>query len=150
MSDDAGIQMETLNQRYKELDELYHDLAVRFGLSDTALWVLYALCTAEKPYTQYDLCNAWRFPKQTVHSAIAKLEKLGYLTLHPVSGTRNRKEVSLTPAGGSFCAGTVLPLLEAEKRAYLRFSAEERETFLRLLEEQIAFLREETEEIGTQ
>ena len=144
MSDRSQTQMQELNRLYKQQDELYHNLAVRFGISDTALWILYSICSSEKPATQYDFANAWFYPKQTVNSAIARLEKTGMLSLVPVPGTRNRKNVILTKDGEAFCARTVLPLLEAEERAFRRFSEAERQTFLRLMEEQFRYLREET------
>lgn len=142
-------QINKLNRLYKAQDELYHDLAVRFGLSDTALWVLYAVCSSDKPRTQYDLASDWCFPKQTVNSAISNLAKVGHIKLCPVPGTRNRKNVSLTAQGEAFCARTVQPLLAAEKRALLRFSEEERQLYLKLFEEQITNLKAETDRLGT-
>jgi len=147
MPENTRTQLEKLNRLYKQQHTFYHDLAVRFGLSDTAMWVLYAVCSSEKPASQYDLANAWYFPKQTVNSAIRALEKAGMISLLPVPGTRNRKNVLLTQTGSAFCAGTVIPLLQAEERALLRFSGEERRTFLLLMEKQLVFLNEEAEGI---
>mgnify|MGYP001377264948 CR=1 FL=1 len=148
MSDFAREQIETLNRLYKQQDEVYHGLAVRFGISDTALWVLYGICSSQGPVTQYDLANGWYFPKQTVNSAIAALEKAGMLSLVPLPGPRNRKQVLLTRAGSAFCSRTVVPLLQAEERAFLRFSRDERQAFLLLMGKQLAFLRQETEGIA--
>lgn len=150
MSDNAKMQIKSINRLYKQQDELYHGLAVRFGLSDTALWVLYAVCSSDGPATQYDLANSWCFPKQTVNSAIAALEKAGMIQLVPLPGARNRKNVLLTGAGDVFCSGTVLPLIRAEERALLRLSEGERQTFLLLMEKQLLCLREETEKIAAQ
>ena len=146
MTDIAKTQIEKINRLYKQQDELYHGLAVRFGVSDTALWVLYAVCSSAEPVAQYDLANAWFFPKQTVNSAIAGLEGAGMLSLVPLPGTRNRKNVLLTRAGREFCSRTVEPLLKAEERAFMRFSESERQEFVRLMEKQLACLREETKE----
>lgn len=150
MSNNAKRQIEKLNRLYKQQDELYHSFAVRFGISDTAFWVLYAICSSDAPCTQYDLCNAWYFPKQTVNSAIAGLEKTGYLVLKPLPGTRNRKNAELTQAGKQFCERTIIPLLEAEKRTFLLFSEEEQNIFMAFMEKQIDYLIEETEGIRTQ
>lgn len=144
----TGTQIEKLNRLYKKQDELYHGFAVRFGISDTAMWVLYAMCTEKEPCSQYDLSNAWCVPKQTVNSAIAGLEKAGYIRLEAVSGTRNRKNLVLTEAGRAFCSETVIPLIKAENRTLMRFSVDERRLFLTLFEKQIEYLREETDGIG--
>jgi len=143
MYDSAKTQIKKLNQLYKQQDELYHDFAVRFGVSDTALWILYSICSSEGPSTQYDLANAWFFPKQTVNSAIARLEKAGIISLVPLPGTRNRKNVVLTESGTAFCARTVIPLLDAEERALSRLNDAERQTFLGLMEKQFRCLKEE-------
>lgn len=148
MSDKIRLQIEKLNRLYKAQDEVYHSVAVRFGLSDTALWVLYGLRTAEKLCTQYDLVSDWCVPKQTVNSAIAGLERAGYLRLEPMPGTRNRKTVLLTPAGEAFCARNIDFLIRAEERAFARFDGEEREEFLDLCERLVAGLKAETEGMG--
>lgn len=150
MSNNAKAQIEKINRLYKQQDDLYHNLAVRFGLSDTAFWVLYAICSSKEPVTQYDLANSWFFPKQTVNSAITGLEKAGILSLVPLAGTRKSKNVLLTEAGSKFCAGTVLLVLKAERRAILRFTQEERAAFLLFMEKQLVFLKEETGRISEQ
>ena len=147
MSNNAKAQIDKINRLYKQQGNLYHNLAVRFGLSDTAFWVLYALCSSKGPVTQYDLANGWFFPKQTVNSAITGLEKTGILSLMPLAGTSKSKNVLLTGAGSKFCAGTLMPVLNAERRAILRFTKEEREAFLLFMEKQLVFLKEETERI---
>jgi len=147
---DTAKQMERINQLYKQQDELYHNLAAQFGISDTALWVLYAVCSSGTSHTQYDLANAWYFPKQTVNSAIAGLERAGIISLVPLPGTRNRKNVVLSEAGRTFCARTVIPLLQAEERTFLRFSEQERQVFFCLMEKQFRYLKEEFGRIGKQ
>ena len=32
------------NRLYKEMDDLYHDIALKLGLSDSALTIFYAIC----------------------------------------------------------------------------------------------------------
>ena len=144
MGDTIQEQLEAVNRYYKEMDEIYHNLAGRVGLSDTSLWVLYALCASSQTYTQYDLCTEWFYPKQTVNSAINHLVRDGFIELEPIKGTRNRKAVHLTDAGKNFCKDTVLPLIQAEQRCFERFTAEERATLLLLQKKQLTFFKEET------
>lgn len=56
---------------YKMCDALYHNVALKYGLSDTTLWILHLLCNAEEPYTQNLLAEELHIPKQTVNSSIA-------------------------------------------------------------------------------
>ena len=58
-----------LNQLYKKQDDLYHEYAAHFGLSDTAFWILYSLCETEDTYTQNMLADMWHLPKQSINSS---------------------------------------------------------------------------------
>lgn len=138
-------QIEALNQHLKETDAIYHSAAVRFGLSDSAFWILYAIADSRRTYTQNELCGAWSYSKQTVNSAIQSLIRQGYVRLEAVSGTRNSKTVRLTEAGRAFSEKTVQRLWEADQKAFGRLSAQERETFLKLSEKYLVLFREEAD-----
>ena len=58
---------------HSEMDGLYHTLAVRAGLSDSALDILYALCVLGDGCLQRDVCALSFTSKQTIHSSIRKL-----------------------------------------------------------------------------
>lgn len=96
---------------YYKYSELYHDLAAKYGFSDTQYWLLYTLYTGDEPVTQNELAIALCTPKQTVHSAITRLVKNGYLTLTQRPGPRNNKAVALTQAGEAVCNRCVKPLV---------------------------------------
>lgn len=138
-------QIETLNQHLKETDAVYHNAAVRFGLSDSAFWILYAVSDSRRIYTQQELCSSWSYTKQTVNSAIQSLIRRGYITLEPVTGARNSKIVRLTEAGAAFAEQTVHRLWQADQRAFGRLTKEERETFLALSEKYLLLFQEEAE-----
>ena len=80
------------NELYKEQDDLYRGAARGFGLSDCAFWVLYALRETKRPMTQSGICAAVYQPKQTVHSALKKLEGEGYLRLAEGRDRRSKEE----------------------------------------------------------
>lgn len=138
-------QIEALNQHLKETDAVYHNAAVRFGLSDSAFWILYAISDSRRTYTQNELCSDWSYSKQTVNSAIQSLVRQGYVELEAVSGTRNSKTVRLTEAGKAFSAKTVQRLWEADQKAFGRLSEQEREAFLTLSEKYLMLFREEAD-----
>lgn len=136
-------QLLMLSNTKKKFNSLYHEEALRLGISDTALWILYSIFGAEETFTQYDLCEAWQYPRQTVNSAITSLIKVGYVTLEVIPGTRNRKAIHLTENGLVFCKKNILPLYLAEERAYLQMSEKELDTFVALYEKQYALLKKE-------
>lgn len=52
-----------IEQLRKEQDALYHSVAVRYGLSDTAMWILYLISEDCGDLTQQDLCRQNCFAK---------------------------------------------------------------------------------------
>ena len=119
----------TYNQLLKECDNVYHDAAVRAGLSDCAFWILYSLHGADHTITQSEIGDNASMPRQTVNSALKKLEKDGYLTLEKIDGKMG-KSIHLTQAGKAFVQTHIAPISAAEDRAVARFTDGEKEAFL--------------------
>lgn len=132
-----------LNQLWKMQDELYHTYATRSGFSPAAFWILYSLSETDEVYTQNALAEKWCFPKQTVNSAISSLGKMGYIRLEQIATARNSKAVRLTEDGIATCKRILDPLIDAEIRALLRMSEEERELFISLSQRQYDLLKGE-------
>lgn len=131
-------------QCYRKSDEIFHLYALEKGLADSSFWVLYTLCEAKTPLTQNDLCAMWYLPKQTIHSAVASLVKMGYVTLEHAPGSRNRKHILLTSDGRDYTNHHILPILEAERRAFAGLDAEERRLACALIQKYLALFRQET------
>ena len=139
--------IEQIEQQRKEQDFIYHNVAVRFGLSDTAMWVLYNVYASQNVITQQELCRQCFFAKQTVNTAIASLSKNGYVELEAIPGTRNQKKILLTAKGNALAKRTIAPLIEAESRAYSALSRDELDTYLKMTTRLTVSLREETEKL---
>ena len=56
------------NRLYKEMDDLYHDIALKLGLSDSALTIFYAICELGDGCLQKDICSQSFCSKQTINS----------------------------------------------------------------------------------
>lgn len=54
----------------KEIDEVYHMLALKFGLSDSAMWILCTMREANRELTQSEIAQEMSMSRQTVNSAI--------------------------------------------------------------------------------
>lgn len=135
-----------INRLYKEQDDIYKTYAAKCGISPAAFWVFYFLCSADKPYTQHDICTAWFYPKQTVNSVIDSLIKDGYAVKKPMAGS-NKKTIELTKYGEKFCNEKIMPIIEAEEKSFLKFSPYEQNMFIELFTKQIKYMKEETEKI---
>ena len=89
---ELGRFMKKIEQQRKEQDAIYHRAAVNYGLSDTAMWVLYEVSGAEDGCTQQELCRDCFFPKQTVNTAVKHLLKDGLLAFRTVPEGGNKKK----------------------------------------------------------
>lgn len=127
-----GKRLAEYNSMIKEHEDLYRQIARRFGLSECAFWILYSLREANASLTQSKLCYALSQPKQTINSALKKMEECGYIEL--LSGQdRRRKQLQLTSKGELLAQETVDKVIILENQAFDTFSEEEQELFLRLL-----------------
>lgn len=131
----------------KEQDALYHSVAVKFGLSDTAMWVLYLVSETDDDLTQQDLCKQSFYAKQTINTAINSLVKNGFVELIPIPGTRNHKKVHLTDAGRELVKDTTDRLKITEQNAYGKLDEEELRAYLDITSRLTGYLREETEKL---
>ena len=118
------------NQIDGRIERSYHAAAVKMGLSDSELWILYTLLTNDEKMLQAELTALTAMSKTTVNSALKKLEREGVLLLTPGSG-RNIC-VSLTEKGMQLSENTVCRLVELENRIYESWSPDEQALLIRL------------------
>ena len=131
----------------KEQNAIYHAVAAKFGLADTALWVLYCISEPDADQTQQDLCRRGFYAKQTINTAITGLANEGFVELIPIPGTRNHKRIQLTPKGRELVDRTVRPLRAAEETAYSRLPEEALRSYLETAGRLNEYLRAETERL---
>lgn len=135
------------NSLYKEIDDIYHSLARHYGLSDCALWILYTVIDIEEDYTQNKICEQLSLSKQTVNSALKKLEKDGYIKLELAPGNQKNKLVRLTKQGNIFANKAIGSVMTMEQNAFCHLTEEERTIFLNLYEKYVAKLQLECNQL---
>lgn len=133
------------NRLISEIDEVYHEIAIRQGFSDSAMAILYTLSDNNGQCRLSELIKLSGISKQTINSALRKLEKNEIVYLEPVGG--KSKRVCLTEKGVSTVRATVDRVLDAEKQIYASWSKEEWELYVQLTERYLHQLREKMEEI---
>lgn len=129
MNNNTKEQLEVINQQLKELVGIYRGAVSHLNISDNEFWIWYSLIMMDGEYSQQDICNMWSFSKQTVNTIIAHLVKKELITLEVVPGTRNRKIIRLTEEGRNYGESIVLPVAEAEQRAFEKLPDEDRAVF---------------------
>lgn len=105
-------RIETLNRIYKRNDSIYASACQRMHLPESVFDVLYALCITDG-LTQKEICDACFCSKQTIHSAVARLQKEG--SLRAERGTGRTVRLFLTPEGRALADRTAAPVIEAER-----------------------------------
>lgn len=136
-----------IERQQNEETALYHSVAVKYGMADTALWILYLASEEDSELTQQDLCRWSGCAKQTINTAVNNLVKNGLVELIPIPGTRNHKKVRLTAAGRELADRTIRNLKAAEENAYGRLTEEELQAYLDTAKKITAYLREEIEKL---
>lgn len=134
------------NRLISEIDEIYHEVAVRQGFSDSAMAILYALSDNDGNCRLPDLIKQSGLNKQTINSALRKLEKDDIVYLEPAGG--KSKRVCLTEKGFSTVHETVDKVLDVEKEIYSSWSKEEWKLYVELTERYLEQLREKMKEIS--
>ena len=137
----SGPGIREFNRLYKELDDLYHNLALRQGLSDSASIILYALYLLGDGCLQRDICDLSYISKQTINSSIRRLEQDGYLYLQP--GRGRDMHICLTPEGRRLVEEKAAPVAAMEERAFSGMPQEDQQALLRLTHAYLARLRAE-------
>lgn len=121
-----------LNEAWKENANIYRQMAKQMNLTDMAMWALYTLRVEPGEMTQSRMSEFLHEPKQTINSALKKMEADGLITLQSGSNRRT-KTIHLTAAGEALARETADRVAETEQQALAQFSEEEADQLFSLL-----------------
>lgn len=140
MRNDAYKELKRFNYLLGEIDAQYHEMAFMLGLSDSAMMILYAICDNGERCLLQDICRCSGLSKQTINSAIRKLEREGIVYLELVGG--KNKNVCLTELGKRLAEDTVMRIMEAENDIFAAWPREDVDRYLDLTERFLEAIRE--------
>lgn len=146
MSNDHQQVIHKLNCLAQDLDALYHQAARQLGVADSVLIVAYTLHEKGDGCLLYDIYNESGASKQTINSAMRKLEADGLLYLAQDKG--KLKRVWLTDSGKDFIRQTGSRLHETEYRALAGWTAEELAQYMALMEKYNRSFRRELDQMA--
>ena len=121
-----------INHIISEMESLYHQVSLKMGISDSVSIVLYTIHVTEGICLLSDIYKKSGISKQTVNSAIRRLEDEGILYLEQHTG--RSKKIILTEMGNKYINKTVAKLYEAEVQAFESWTKEEINTYVNLME----------------
>lgn len=140
--------LKRLNCLLSEMDAAYHEAALRQGRMTARAASSMPLCELGSPASLRAVCESTGLSKQTVNSALRKLEAEGILYLEP-SGARS-KRVCLTEAGLRVADATAGRLIRLENSIFDEWPAEDVQQYLGLMERYLQAFRCKLPELGGQ
>lgn len=132
------------NYLVSEMQELFHGIAQRADLSDSVHQILYTLAVFGEECTQANISRLTGISRQTINSAIRRMERDGIVYL----GTDGkRRPLILTEKGKRLVEEKILPFLNAEREMLDSWPREERDALLRLTRKYYDELKEKIQKI---
>lgn len=145
MTSYMGEEMKRFDYLTTEIDAAYHEAALKLGLSDSAMLILYTICNNGEECLLNDITRSSGISKQTVNSALRKLEIEGVLYLEVFKG--RKKKVCLTDKGKVLVKDTVLRLVKIENEIFGSWAEEEREIYIGLTQKYLSSFKEKIKEL---
>ena len=137
-------RLQCWNHLFTTLNAAYHEAGCRLGISDCAMQILYAVCECGTARPLSEIVSITGISKQTINSALRRLEADGMITLELLN--RRRKLVCLTEAGQALAQRTALRLAAVEKEIIEACSQEEWDQFIATSERYLQMFTEKIKE----
>lgn len=128
-----------------EIDSAYHDAALKMGLSDSAMLILYTICNNDGECPLSDITRLSGVSKQTINSALRKLEAENIVTLELFAG--KKKKVCITEKGKESVKHTVMRMIKIENDIFDSWSEKERDMYLDLTLRYLIVFKEKIKEM---
>lgn len=132
MKKKALEKLHRINYLGAEMDALYHQASLRLGVSDSVMRALYTVYDNGGTCLLSDIYKQSGISKQTVNSAIRKLESEEILYLKQENG--RGKRVHLTEKGKDYVEENVARLYAAECEVFASWSEEEIDSYIHSME----------------
>ena len=137
---DSANSLKRLNHLISEIDGVYHESSLKLGISDSVSRILYTICNVGDRCLLVEICRQTGLSKQTINSALRKLESEGIVYLEAVDG--KAKEVCLTETGRQFASCTAMRIIKIENDIFDSWSEGDVQQYLELTERFLLCLRE--------
>ncbi len=141
----SSNEMKRYNYLCGEIEAVYHEMSWKLGLSDSAMTVLYCICIGGDSCLLQEIYGQSGVSKQTINSAIRKLEAEGILYLESVNA--KNKRVCLTEKGRRLAQSTAIKIIDIENHIFASWQEEDVEKYLELTERYLSALQEETKKM---
>lgn len=138
-------KLEEWFQLYKEYDDIFHNLALKMKISDSAFVIFYGICSLGDGCLQKNICESYSISKQTVNSSIRRLAQEGYIRLE--NGSGRDMHLCLTPKGRQFIDAYILPVIRIETETFQELTPSERDELIRLTRKYVDLMKERADRL---
>ena len=115
-----------------EINSIYHDAAMRMGISNSAQSILYVICENGDRCLQSEIYKQTGISRKTINSSIRKLEKEGIVYLEQGPGCNTI--VCLTDGGKEVADQKVRPIIRIEDEIFDEWTENEARLYQELTE----------------
>ena len=136
----SSKDLKRFNYLARELDAAYHEINVKLKISDSTMLILYAICDHGDSCPLRDIYYQFGISKQTINSALRKLEEEGVVFLEAVDA--KNKRVCLTSKGKDVADRTAKRIIEMKNDIFSSWTEEDVEKYLELTERYVHDFRE--------
>lgn len=143
----SSRDMKRFNHLLGEIEAVYHEMALKFGQSDSVMNILYTICDYGDSCPLQEICRRSGISKQTINSALRKLEREG-IVYSEQAGVKG-KNVCLTEKGKELAGDTAVRVIEAENGILASWPEEDVKKYLELTERFLVGIKEKAKEINT-
>ena len=130
-----------INCLVKDTDSIYHKAALKLKMSDTVMFILYLVYENNGKYLLNNIQKETNISKQTLNSAIRKLEKDEIIYLEKIDG--KKKNVCFTSKGKEYADNTIAHLFKAECNTIKKWNVKDIKQYLNLMKQYNQNLKEE-------
>lgn len=146
MNCSTSREIRRYNYLIGEINAVYHEMALKLGVSDSVMAILYTICDRGDCCLLQEICRCSGLSKQTINSAIRKLEREGVAYLEPAGG--KNKNVCLTEKGKQLAGQTAAQIIDAENEVFASWPEEDVNRYLALTERFLENVREKAKFMG--
>lgn len=145
MKKNISGELRRYNYLFGETGAAYHEMHLKLGMSDSAISILYAVLENGDRRPLQEICHYTGLSKQTINSALRKLEAEGIVYLE-MAGPK-MKNICLTEAGKLLAEKTAGRVLAAEDEIFASWPQEDVDKYLELTESFLLALKEKAKKL---
>ncbi|MFV0440622.1 MAG: MarR family winged helix-turn-helix transcriptional regulator [Lachnospirales bacterium] len=146
MAEKNSLTMSDYQKAGNEMEKLYNLLQKYSGLSDGEYWCMMAVYKGECQY-QYEISEHYFMNRQTVNSALRKLERKGYINIVTPENNRRIRQIIFTNNGYDFAKKYLDVVYNVEQRVWAHLSSDEQNVLVNNMNNINQLLRIEVEQL---